>query len=287
MKRITFLFLICILSACNPKQNDQDSLKLETTDVNQLVSEIDQLPVKELVNKIEVDSFGNTIDTVSKELIKYYEKDKVAYSHRTSYTNGDELILEQYFIPNGEFILMKTSSPKFNYAQTIISDIDSTGLILGLTMFFVDNESTDTINLNYDYEFNRLNERKKLIARTEKDTVQAYFHRYFENDNPVREYEIINNDTTSITSSVFVKDVLKESVIKNFSNGNLRRRFESYYNKSGKIVSGSIYIFPNGEQVKNQEFTYKYDSENRLKSITEETFPGNEKKYYRMEYVMK
>ncbi|WP_291862115.1 hypothetical protein [Marinilabilia sp.] len=287
MKRITFLFLICILSACNQKQNDQDSLKLETTNVNQLVSAIDQLPVNELVNKVEVDSFGNTIDTVSKELIKYYDNDKVAYFHKTSYTNGDELILEQYLIPNGEFILMKTSSPKFNYAQTIISDIDSTGLILGLTMFFVDNESTDTIDVNYDYDFNRLNEREKLIISTEKDTINVNHHIYFKNNQPVREYNIVNSDTTSISSSVYVKDVLKESVSEDFSNGNLRRRIESYYNKSGKIVSGSIYFFPNGEQVKNQESTYKYDSENRLKSITEKTLPYIETRFFKMEYIKK
>jgi hypothetical protein len=110
MKRITFLLLVCTLSECNQKQNDQDTFKLETTNVNQLISEIDQLPVNELIYQIELDNNGNTIDTVSKELIKYYNEDKVAYSHKTSQANGDELIVEQYLIPNGEFIFKKINS---------------------------------------------------------------------------------------------------------------------------------------------------------------------------------
>jgi hypothetical protein len=154
-------------------------------------------------------------------------------------------------------------------------------------MFFEDNESTDTIDLNYEYEFNRLNEREKLIVSTEKDTLKAYYHIYYENDKAVREYDIINNDTTAISSSVYVKDVLKESISENFYNGNLSRKDESYYNKDGKIISRSIYNFPNGKQIKNQEYTYKYDQNNRLKSIEVKTLPKNETEFYKMEYVKK
>ncbi len=273
--------------SCQDRKTNEEPLMLSTTDIKELMAEINLMPIHEIEYQIEIDKKGNTIDTTSKKLVKYYPKNKIAYSHSTRYSNDDEYVVEQYFIPNSEFIYNKTSSRKLNFTQSVIPEIDSTGLVLGLTMYYEADKKADTIAINYNYTFNKINERERLIIGAERDTMSVSHYIHYKNNQAVREYDIANNDTTSIGYSVYKKGVITESVYENLYDGHLRRRKESYYNKDGNLVSSSIYNYPKGEKLKSQEFTYKYDKDKRLNFIEEKTPPKDVIHYYKFEYVKK
>lgn len=266
--KIIYFLLLFVMIACQNTSNNEEAIKLATTDINQLMSQIDEIPLHEIEYQVEIDDKGNAIDTTSKVLLKYYNKDKIAYSHRTRYSDGGERLAEQYFIINGEFIYQKSSSSQSYFSQISIPEIDSTGLVLSLDLYLKDNDKADTISISYDYKFNSKNEREKLIIKPQRDSLDMYMCILYEDDKVVHQYEIANNDTASSSITSYKNGLETQIISEYFSKNKVHMRKEVYFNGDEKMVSNCIYNYPQGKKELTQEFTYKYDTDKRLKSIT-------------------
>lgn len=285
MKTTCLLFLICVFSSCKQSQSKDELLNLHTTNIKQLMLEIDSMPIVEIEYQIEVDGKDNTIDTTSKKINKFYQDDKIAYSHNTRYSNDNIFSFEQYFIPNGEFIYQRTSSKEKNYNQIALAEIDSNGLVLGLTMVFEDNNSTDTIIIDYDYTFNNLNQREKLVVGAKKEGMNLHHYIHYKDNQAIREYDLANGDTTALSYNEYHKGVQTKSTQYNYYKGQLSRSKESQFNKDGNIILNIVNIYHKGEKEKTEEFTYKYNKEKRLSSFKVENITEKKTRYYKMLYV--
>jgi len=268
---LSVLLLVVIVFGC--ENNTKSNLEL--------INQIDSIKNVTVTYKLEVDSEGSFLDSVSIEKKKVSDSQKVVYEENKIFKGDGFIKIINYYSDNENLIYSKTYSNELGIIS--ISEFwENDSLITkGQSIGFKNNIAKDTISIDYNYIFNpnnlleNLNISSKLLNEKEYGNLTSI--NYDENGRVTSEYLIQKNDTLRETNYKYEQDNLKVKSIIDYNEGLLR---VLEYDKNGYIVQEELFKESLESIVKTMEQHYTTDSKGQILKIDIVALPSGIKKFY-------
>ncbi len=246
-----------LLAACSPK---------EYFDNQQMIKTIDAMPFSKRSMKMELDSMGNTVDTLFIAKLKYDEKGMQRYNERTFFFKNEQTTtVIQYYKDDEDLFYRETESGDDDFLRYETKSIID-GEIEGAIQIAQDGEEVDTTIITYEYQYHLNGKRKNLIVKTKSQKVGELYLTltYNLNERPSFETMIMEGDTLSFQTWEYENDLLSQMIICSYSEGSLEAKTVYTYGKEERLMEDIMFGLEDGDLVKTVETKYEYDEADDL-----------------------
>ncbi len=260
---ITLHLAIVFGLGCNP----------DTAIVNtQLMADIDRMTFNDTIWEIEVTPPENHRDTISVEKIKKNSEGNIVYSEKLNVVDSIQYI--SYYRDDGELFyrhIQALNTLPINSTYEAFSD--EKGKISHSTLTSREDGEDMVIRMDYQYQYGDNGKLESLTIKTSADTIKArYTTSYNEQEKPVVEAQLFNNDTISKTTYTYADSTWVKAVTLRFKT---KSRVVWSYNAQGDVEKSEEYIQGSDGWEKTGEQQFFYDEEQNLIKTVETDAQGN------------
>lgn len=228
--------------------------------------------------KLQVDEFGNVLDTSSIYYIKYNEERGIEKEKEIINISDKQLVSKKEYDNDGELIYQKTEFvDDLSFSEFQVFK-DSSGRIYRAVMInMIDSGFIDTVEMKYNwiYDQNRLNQL--VVVNTQSLTRTGYSKTTFDdNENKIHSVFVSTGDTLTIDKWEYNKN---NELIKGIHDDYIFGRTRTTSNfVEGKLTDESKIDLTNGHLIKQTTITYSKQRE--IETMVEVFNGGSHYRYF-------
>jgi len=251
----------------------------EYIDNQKMIESIDSLQISKIVTEFETDSLGNILDKISIEYLKYDNENRKRFKEKIYWYKERKMSLKDYFKPDEDLFYRESLNDNGELESTFETKSNKKGKVAKAIQINKDGDRIDTTLMDYFHEFRTNGTVKKLLIKTFHEEVGELNSeiKYNEDEKPLLEVMIMDNDTMSFQTWEYSDTVLKKSIYTNYQKDTSKTVY--YFGAEKMVVKEEEFDFKNGKFIKLKEISNYYDESNdRTKSI-ERNLETEEVKY--------
>ncbi len=199
MKRLYYLLISLLALSCN-------SVTMRET--------IDKLPFSKVITEVLLDSTGQVTDTLSIASFKYDALDRERLKKKVYFSKNFKVTYVDYYMPDEDLFYQEAyENEEISPSKTYQTIMDSLGVIQRAIQVHFDSEANDTLYMDYHYTYFPSGKVSQLMIISFHEEVGELFHtcKYDQNENPISQTVVSNQDTLSLQTWDYVDTVLLNS----------------------------------------------------------------------------
>ena len=251
----------------------------ELTENERMKSSIDKLEFSKKIIEVEIDSIGNIVDTISIEQLKFDSRGKKRFRKRAYWYKDRKLSWIDYFKPDEDLFFRKVIDEEGNIQSIFETLSNQEGEIKKAIQIDKETNPNDTILMEYSHDYYQNGHVKNLSIRTFHEEFGASISKinYDEQENPVFEVVMMEDDTISFQNWEYSDKMLRKSIYTNYQMDTSKSVY--YFGEKKLLVSEEEFEYEEGFFTKSKKINHSYDeSDDRIKTI-ERNLKSNDVKY--------
>jgi|GEM_PF-3935036 len=267
MKKI-LVFLLIFSSCASEKLEDNQILKEYS----------DQLAYSECWLVVQMDSLGNTIDTVSISKKKFDDDGDLRFQQSYTWHKNQAYISKRYYWKDGTDYLSTTESASSDFKSHTEVQRSNKGELINLISIAEFDGISDTLQLVYQYRYSLTRKLVELRMENTSDDGDMYIMKY--NCDEIIASKVVMNEKDTLEKSTYdAEGNLKSEQINKFGDTLVTI---SYYSVNNELDSSLTYVASKGMRILAERVDRHRDALTKEERIIETNLKsGSHKEFLR------
>mgnify|MGYP001794620888 CR=1 FL=1 len=252
----------------------------ELVDNQALRAAIDQLPVSQVITKVEMDATGNILDTLLVEYRKLDEQRRLQFKKRVNWHTYGKTTDAYYFTSDEETFYVQSFDRNGQLYSTFEAWSNPEGEVEKAITISLDREPADTVLMDYTRTYHSNGAVKHLlIVATHKEVEESLSTTSYDNQRyPITECLVVAGDTATYQNWEYADGILQKSTYNSYRGDT--SRYIYHYGEGERLDREVTLKWREGEYQPSEEVRHFYDKDGEKTRSIELNLSTAETKYF-------